>query len=260
MLRTHMTTTEKSAVITGASRGIGRAIALRFARGGFRVYALARSTDALEAMRTEAGANVDLRPLAFDAAAPDAAARIAPFLLKDGVPSVLVNNAGIALSAPISRTSVEDYDRTMTINVRTPFLLCKELVPAMAKAGGGRVINIASTAATKGFKYTSAYCTSKHALLGLTRALAVEYAARNVTVNAVCPGWTDTDMLAKSAQSIAEATGRTEDQARQVLASMNPMGRLVRPEDVAELCWFLASDAAAAVTGAAWAIDGGETA
>jgi NAD(P)-dependent dehydrogenase (short-subunit alcohol dehydrogenase family) len=128
----------------------------------------------------------------------------------------------------------------------------------MASAGGGRVINIASTAAVKGFKYTSVYCASKHALLGLTRALAVEFAGKNITVNAVCPGWTDTDMLTASADAISRATGRTPQEARKALADMNPMRRLIRPEDVAELCLFLASPAAASVTGACYTMDGGE--
>lgn len=260
MLPGRMATPQKSVIITGASRGIGRAIALRFARDGYRVYALARTQEALQALKSDAGPDADVRPLEFDASAADAVARVIPTVLADGVPTVLVNNAGIALSAPISKTSFEDYERTMAINLRTPFLLCKELMPLMAKAGGGRVINIASTAAMKGFKYTSAYCASKHALLGLTRALAVEYAAKNVTVNAVCPGWTDTDMLAKSAESISKATGRSHEDARQTLADMNPMGKLIRPEDVAELCAFLAGDAASTVTGAAYLMDAGESA
>lgn len=245
-------------VVTGASRGIGRAIALRFARAGMQVWALARSLDALDSLTKEAGG--DVRPLTFDAADPAEPERVAKRILESGVPRVLVNNAGIALSAPLGKTSLDDYERTMAVNVRAPYLLCRELMPAMAKAGGGRVINIASTAALKGFKYTSAYCASKHALLGMTRALAVEFAPKRVTVNAVCPGWTDTDMLQASAANIAKVTGRSHEEARQTLAQMNPMGTLIRPEDVAELCWFLASDAAATITGAAYTMDGGEAA
>lgn len=252
-------TVERVAVVTGASRGIGRAIALRFARGGFHVFALARSQDALQSLKSEAGDGTKVTPVEFDATSAGAPAACAQQILQACAPSVLVNNAGIALPAPLSRTSLEDFERTMAVNVRAPFLLCQQLIPAMAKAGFGRVINIASTAALKGFKYTSAYCASKHALLGMTRALAVEYATKNVTVNAVCPGWTDTDMLAQSADNISKATGRSTDEARQTLAQMNPMGRLIRPEEVAELCWFLASDAAAAVTGAAYTMDAGET-
>lgn len=252
-----MTVPIKSVVVTGASRGIGRAVALRFAREGYQVWALARTIDALESLCREAPGK-DVRPMQFDAALPDSAANAAKEILGHGPPAVLVNNAGIALSAPIGKTAEADYDRLMAINVRTPFMLCRELAPAMAKGGGGRIINIASTAALKGFKYTAAYCASKHALLGMTRALAVELATKNVTVNAVCPGWTDTDMLAQSAKNISSATGRSTDEARQILANMNPMGRLIRPEDVAELCWFLTSEAAATITGAAYTMDGGE--
>lgn len=255
-----MSTPVSIAVVTGASRGIGRAVALRFARGGFRVWALARNETALASLITEAGADADVRPVRMDATDEAAVLRAAAAVKAEGTPTVLVNNAGVALSAPFAKTTAEQWAQTMAVNVTAPFLLCRELMPPMAKGGGGRVINIASTAALKGFKYTAAYCASKHALLGLTRALAVEYAPKNVTVNAVCPGWTDTDMLTQSAQSIAQATGRSEDEARSVLADMNPMGRLIRPQDVAELCWFLASNAAAAVTGATYAMDGGEAA
>ncbi len=252
--------TQNIAVVTGASRGIGRAITLAFAQAGFKVFALARSVEAVEAIKTESSAADAIEAVAFDALNEASVLEACAAVQRAGAVHVLVNNAGVALAAPLSKTSSEDYDRTMTVNVRTPFLLCRELMPSMAKARGGRVINIASTAATKGFKYTSVYCASKHALLGLTRSLAVEYAAKNVTVNAVCPGWTDTDMLAQSAQNISKATGRSVDQARDTLAQMNPMGRLIRPEDVAQLCLFLASDAASTVTGAAWAMDGGESA
>jgi NAD(P)-dependent dehydrogenase (short-subunit alcohol dehydrogenase family) len=147
----------------------------------------------------------------------------------------------------------------MAVNVTAPFLFCRELMPAMAAAGGGRVINMASTAAVKGMRYTSAYCASKHALLGLTRALAVEYARKGLTVNAVNPGWTETDMLTAAASAVSQGSGRSEAEAKQALASMNAMGRIIQPHEVAALCLFLASDAAAGVTGAAYAMDGGET-
>jgi NAD(P)-dependent dehydrogenase (short-subunit alcohol dehydrogenase family) len=131
-------------------------------------------------------------------------------------------------------------------------------MPAMAQKGGGRVINIGSMAAVRGVKYTSAYCASKHALLGLTRALAVEYAKKNVTVNAVNPGWVETDMFTGATSAISKSTGRSEDQAREALASQNAMGRIIQPDEVAALCVFLASEAAGGITGAAYAIDGGE--
>lgn len=254
-----MSNQQQLAVVTGAARGIGRSITLAFSRAGYEVYALARSVEAIEALKKESDGGA-IHAVPFDALDESSVLAACERIKSAGTPGVLVNNAGIALAAPLSKTSSGEFDRLLTVNLRTPFLLSRELMPLMAKAGGGRVINIASTAALKGFKYTSAYCASKHALLGLTRSLAVEYAAKAVTVNALCPGWTDTDMLAQSAQNISKATGRSTDEARDSLAKMNPMGQLIRPDDVARLCLFLASDAAAAVTGAAWTIDGGESA
>ncbi|MFL5321878.1 MAG: SDR family NAD(P)-dependent oxidoreductase [Myxococcaceae bacterium] len=248
----------KLAVVTGASRGIGRSTALAFAKEGYEVWALARSVDALNTLAMEGDGKI--RALRMDAENPDDVLAAAKTVLNAGVPTVLVNNAGIAISAPIKKTSIEDYRRLMTINLETPFLLCREFLPPMAEQGFGRVINIASTAALRGVKYTSAYCASKHALLGLTRSLALEYALKNVTVNAVCPGWTDTDMVKSAAENIARTTKRTFDEARDALAKMNPMAKLVKPEDVASICVFLASPAAATVTGAAWTVDAGEAA
>ncbi len=165
------------------------------------------------------------------------------------------------MSAPIHRTSDADYARVMAINVTAPFVLSRALLPKMAERGGGRIVNVASTAALKGFKYTSAYCASKHALLGLTRALALEWAHKHITVNAVCPGWTDTDMFAQSAKTISKTTGRSDADSRDALARMIPSGRPTRPDEVAELIWFLAaSEAALAVTGSAYGMDGGESA
>jgi NAD(P)-dependent dehydrogenase (short-subunit alcohol dehydrogenase family) len=252
-----METPSKTAVVTGASRGIGRAVARAFAREGYGVWALARSAEALEGLRQEAGDAI--RPLAVDVADEAAVLEACRTVLASGTPRVLVNNAGIALSAPLTKTRTEDLQRILAINVTAPFLFCRELMPAMAAAGGGRVINVASTAAVKGFRFTSAYCASKHALLGLTRALAVEYARKGVTVNTVNPGWTETDMLTSAASAVSQSTGRSSEEARQALASMNAMGRIIQPEEVAALCLFLASDAAASVTGAAYAMDGGET-
>lgn len=248
------------AVVTGASRGIGRAIALRFAEEGMNVWALARSVDALETLAKEAPRPHSIRPLKMDAANHDELHQACQTILAQGTPFILVNNAGIASSSSLEQTDLSIFERTMAVNVTAPFLLCRELMPHMAQQGGGRIINIASTAALRGYKYTAAYCASKHALLGLTRSLAVEYGAKNVTVNAICPGWTDTDMLASAVSNISGRTGKTPEQARDLLAQMNPMKRLVTPEEVAALCVFLASPHAQTVTGAAYSMDGGETA
>ncbi|HLK99034.1 MAG TPA: SDR family oxidoreductase [Myxococcaceae bacterium] len=251
-----MTTSKKSAVVTGASRGIGRAVALGFAREGYEVWALARSAESLESLRAEAGEA--LHPLAVDVTDEAAVLAACRTVLQAGPPRVLVNNAGISLSAPLTKTRTEDLARVMAVNVTAPFLFCRELIPAMATAGGGRVINIGSLTAVRGAKYTSAYCASKHALLGMTRALAVEYARKNVTVNQVNPGWVETDMFSSALGAITQATGRTEAQAREALASMNAMGRIIKPEEVAAVCLFLASEAAGGITGSIYAIDGGE--
>lgn len=253
-----MTTSNKTAVVTGASRGIGRALVQAFVEEGYEVWALARAADALEALARESGGAV--RPLAVDVADEAAVLAASQKILEAGTPRVLVNNAGITVSAPLNKTSTQDFQKVMAVNVTAPFLFCRELIPAMAKAGGGRIINIGSIAATRGVKYTSAYCASKHALLGLTKSLAAEWARKNVTVNIVNPGWVETDMFAGATAAITKTTGRTEDQAREALAAMSAMGRIIQPEEVAAMCLFLASEAAAPITGAAYAIDGGEAA
>jgi NAD(P)-dependent dehydrogenase (short-subunit alcohol dehydrogenase family) len=244
-----MTTPRKTAVVTGASRGIGRAVALAFIREGYTVWALARSKEALDALRAEAGEA--LRPLPLDVTDEAALLAACRTILQDGTPSVLVNNAGISISAPLTKTRTEDLNRVMAINVTAPYLFCRELMPAMAAAGGGRVINIGSMAAVRGAPYTSAYCASKHALLGITRSLALEYGRKGVTVNQVNPGWVETDMLSQAVGAISKTTGRSEQQARETLSAMNATGRVIQPEEVAAACLYLASEATASLTGAA---------
>ena len=251
-----MTTPKKTAVVTGASRGIGRALVQAFVKEGYAVWALARAAEALETLARESGGAV--RPLALDVADEAAVLAASQRILEAGTPRVLVNNAGVTVSAPLNKTSTQDFQRVMAVNVTAPFLFCRELIPAMAAAGGGRVINIGSIAARRGIKYTSAYCASKHALLGLTRSLASEWARKNVTVNIVNPGWVETDMFTHAKAAISKTTGRSEQEAHAALASMNALGRIIQPEEVAALCVFLASDAAASITGAAYDIDGGE--
>ncbi len=247
----------RSVAITGTSRGIGFAVAERFLAGGWRVLALQRTQEGLDGLRSRG----PVEHVPFDAGDPTSVLAAAQRVQAQAAElSALVNNAGIALSAPLHKTSAEDWARVQAVNVTAPFLLCQALVPGMAKRGAGRVVNVTSTAARKGFKYTSAYCASKHALLGLTRALAVELAGKGVTVNAVSPGWTETKILSDSLEKIAAATGKSKDEAKQALVGMNPMGRAVQPAEVAELIFFLCDNAgAAAITGAEYLIDAGET-
>ncbi len=246
-------------VVTGASRGIGKAVTTRLLDEGYNVWAVARDVSKLKAADTDKGR---LIPVSCDLS--DAAqVRTTLDLIaskSDGIFG-LVNNAGVGHSNPIAKCTDDELHRTMAINFEAPFQFCRAFCPAFAKHGGGRVVNVASVASFKGIKYGSIYVASKHALLGLTRALALEYAQKNVTVNAVCPGWVDTDMLTASAENISKNTGRSTDEARHALAAMNPSGKLVLPSEVADVVMFLLTQKAAeAVTGAAWTIDGGGSA
>ncbi len=254
------------ALITGASRGIGRAIARALAPGHSLVLS-GRDQTALAAVAAE------LRPLAagkihvFPCELGDPADR-ARFLAEVtglcdqlGAPiQVLVNNAGVAGSAPLARTDDAQWAALLELNLTAPFALTRHFVPGMVKTGWGRVIAVASTAALKGYAYTAAYAASKAGLLGLTRALAVELAAKGVTVNAVCPGFTDTDIVSRAVANIHAATGRSEADARTTLANFSPQGRLRDPDEVAALVAYLAGPDAGGITGQALAIDGGETA
>jgi NAD(P)-dependent dehydrogenase (short-subunit alcohol dehydrogenase family) len=244
---------DKIIAVTGASRGIGRAIAEKFLADGWEVFALVRDPATLKLSRKAPA-------ITFDAADPKSVAAAGAQLAKEA-PGLfaLVNNAGIATSAPFHKTSAEDYGRVMQVNLHAPWVLTQAVMPALL-TNKGRVVNIASTAALRGFRYTSAYCTSKHALLGMTRALAHEYAPKGVTVNAVCPGWTETDMLSNSVERITKTTGRPETEARDALRSMTPTGRFVTPNEVAAVVHLLvASEAAPSITGSAYVVDGGET-
>jgi len=253
---------QRGAVVTGASRGIGRSVALAFLRAGWPVLAVARTAESLEPLRSEAGPAAErLRAIACDLGdSGQLEATAASLSRTEPAPAVLVNNAGISLSAPLQGTSTAELQQVLAVNTVAPYVLCRALIPRMAEAGGGRVINIGSIASLKGIRYTSAYCASKHALLGLTRALAVEWAKRGVTVNAVCPGWTETDMFTRALENVVRRTGRTQEEARSAVLASNPMGRPVLPEEVAGLVLYLASPAAAGLTGAALPVDAGEAA
>jgi 3-hydroxybutyrate dehydrogenase len=247
------------ALVTGASRGIGAAIARSLAPDHDLVL-VARSSDSLQAVAD--GLRGTTHCVAADLSTTQGVQTLLDALgdLTGGRVDVLVNNAGIALSAPLDRTTNEQWDSTLALNLTAPFLLCRDLVPRMAERGWGRVINVVSTSALKGYRFTSSYSASKAGLMGLTRALALEVATKGVTINAVCPGFTDTDIVAHAVENIASTTGRDADAARKMLEKFSPQRRLLTPSEVGSLVAYLASDAARGINGQAMAIDGGETA
>ena len=248
-------------MVTGASRGIGRAVALALC-DQHDLLLVARSGPALEEVASECserGAEVTIR--SADLGTAEGRSHLVESLKQERVaPLVLINNAGIAPSAPLWRTDDETWERVMAINVTAPFELIRALSPTMKSQGWGRIVNVASTSALKGYRYTAAYSASKGALVALTRAVAAELAGTGVTVNAVCPGFTETDISATAIQNIADATGRSLDEARRSLEKFSPQGRLVRPDEVAAMVAYLVGSKAESVHGQALCIDGGETA
>jgi NAD(P)-dependent dehydrogenase (short-subunit alcohol dehydrogenase family) len=246
------------AFVTGAGSGIGAATARELARAGARVSLAGRRPGPLQetalALGAQAGAvaQMDITDEAAVAAGIDAAMRA------HGAIDILVNNAGQAASAPFDRVDRSQWDAMLAVNLTGAFLVTRAVLPEMAQRGRGRVIMIASTAGLTGYAYVAPYVAAKHGVIGLTRALAHEYARSGVTINAVCPGFTDTPLVDRSVETITAKTGRTAGEARAALAKGNPQGRLVRPEEVADAVVWLASPAAAAINGQAIAVAGGE--
>jgi len=252
---------QQHAVVTGGGTGIGAASALALARLGARVTLMGRREEPLTSQAQAIGhaiAGAAVATHAFDVT--DATTVTAAFAeaQRDAPITILVNNAGAAESAPFEKTGIDLLERMLAVNLKAAFLCTQAVLPAMIAAKYGRIINIASTAGLTGYAYVTAYVAAKHALVGLTRALALETAKRGVTVNAVCPGFTDTDLVARSVETIVAKTGRNAEAARAELAKTNPMGRLVTPEEVASAVAFLALPSTSAVTGQAMVIAGGE--
>ena len=245
---------DRTALVTGGGRGIGRAIALALGRAGAGLVLTGRAVDPLRGVAGELREAGGPEPLvaAMDVADPGSiAAALERIHAARPAIDILVNNAGIALSEPLARTDLALWQRHFAINATAPFLLMQALLPGMLERGWGRVVNIASIAGLAGAPYIAAYAASKHALVGLTRSIAAETAGRGVTVNAVCPGFVETELTARSAQRISEKTGKPLADALASLARLNASGRLVQPSLVADLVLELASDGAARRTGEA---------
>lgn len=240
-----------NALITGGGKGIGLAIARRMAADGVSLALIGRDPGALEQAARELGARYAVADVTDYAALRDAIASLGPC-------DILVNNAGAAISKPFIKHGIADFEAMLAVNLLSAVTACQAVLPGMRANGFGRIVNIASTAGLKGYAYVTAYVAAKHALVGFTRALALETVRDGITVNAVCPGFTDTDMVTRAVATIAAASDCAAEEARDRLASGNPARRLVRPEEVAEAVAFLCRPDASAMTGQAIAVACGE--
>ncbi|MQA16068.1 MAG: SDR family oxidoreductase [Pseudonocardiaceae bacterium] len=244
----------RTCLVTGAGRGIGRAVARRLSEQGHRVALTARSVDQL----TEVAGELPGPPLvvAADLTSADGVERVFHTVEQQWGPvEVLVASAGAGTSAPLMHTTDEEWQRMLELNLTAPFRCLRRAVPGMVDRGWGRIVVVASVAAKRGERYVSAYTASKHGVLGLVRATASELARSGVTANAVCPGYVDTPMTKGTVATISERTGRSEEEAMQVLQAAQPIGRLVTPEEVADAVSFCLSNPA--VTGQGINVDGG---
>jgi NAD(P)-dependent dehydrogenase (short-subunit alcohol dehydrogenase family) len=248
----------KHALVTGGSRGIGAAVVEILLAHGARVTNVSRT--GAPPKESVASASCDaLHHASADVTDPESVKKAFESARgRFGEITILVNNAGQAASAPFLKTDPTLWRKMMVVNLDGTFHCTQAVLAGMLAAGWGRIINIASTAGLTGYGYVTAYCAAKHGVVGLTRALAIEVATKGVTVNAVCPGFTDTDIAKEAVANIVAKTGRTAEQAQGELASRNPQKRLVRPEEVANTVAWLCLPGSEAITGQAIAVAGGE--
>ncbi|MBI1778022.1 MAG: SDR family NAD(P)-dependent oxidoreductase [Proteobacteria bacterium] len=249
------------ALVTGGGTGIGAAIARELAHLGAMLTLVGRRAKPLaetcEALAAEFGAGC-AHQLA-DVTDPEMVARALLAAADHSGPiHILVNNAGAAESAPFLKTDLALFERMLSVNLRSAFLCSQAALPTMLRAGSGRIVNIASTAGLTGYAYVAAYCAAKHGLVGLTRALAREHARSGITINAVCPGYTETALFAAAVDTIVAKTQRNREEAESQLIAGNPMGRIIQPDEVAATVGWLCMPGAGAVTGQAIVVAGGE--
>jgi len=244
-----MDTTPQHAVVTGGGTGIGKAVAQTLSQQGFKLTLMGRHVDTLNAV---AETLPQVQAIPCDVSEEDHVQKAFVQAEKSfGPVSVLVNNAGVATSAPLHKMSLEGFRRVLDINVLGVFLCARAVLPAMLEAKLGRIVNVASVAGLQGHPYLSAYAASKHAVVGMTKCLALETCARGVTVNAVCPGYTETEMAKLAIDTVVQQTGLSPAQAREAIVRVNPQGRMIQPQEVAETVAWLCSPAASALTGQA---------
>jgi NAD(P)-dependent dehydrogenase (short-subunit alcohol dehydrogenase family) len=249
----------KVVLVTGGSRGIGRSIALAFAPQGSHVAVAGRNEASLNSVAEEIRSlGAQPLPLTCDVTARQEVEALWEKIRKRfGPVQILINNAGMAPA--VSFLEMEDslWDEVLKTNLTGTYYCCKIFLPEMIASGWGRIINIASVVAKVAYSHVSAYTTSKHAVLGLTRSLALETARAGVTVNAVCPGYVDTPLTLSNAKLMAEKTGKRVEDILKMFAKSSPQNRLISPEEVADLAVMLASKSAAGITGQAINVDGG---
>jgi NAD(P)-dependent dehydrogenase (short-subunit alcohol dehydrogenase family) len=244
-----------NALVTGGGRGIGRAIAAELVRAGATVTVLGRQRGALDDAVAAGDAHfAEVADVAEQASVSEAIAKAATRQPID----ILVANAGIAESAPFAKSDAALFRRMIDVNLMGVVYSVQAVLPSMKECPYGRIVAIASTAGLKGYAYVSAYSAAKHAVIGLVRSLALELANTRITANAVCPGFTDTDLVAGSIDIIMKKTGRSREQAIAELAKHNPQGRLIAPKEVADTVLWLCGEGAGAITGQAIAVAGGE--
>lgn len=249
----------RHAVVTGGSRGIGYAIAQRLLASGARVTIMGRNAQALDDATQQLAGIGTIQSESVDVTQADSVAQaFDSSRLQFGPIDVLVNNAGQATSERFDRVDQSQWQQMIEVNLTGTFHCMQAALPDMLQHKWGRIVNVASTAGLIGYAYVSAYCAAKHGVIGLTRAVALETATKGVTVNAVCPGYTETDIVADAIATIQEKTGKSEQEARAFLASRNPQGRLVQPGDVAQAVVWLCQPGSESINGQSIPVDGGE--